>query len=820
MAGLLAGCSSSQAVTSTTAQGPVPAVVSLSPTQVSNLEVGKTISFTGAASDTSGTALTDTISYQSSNTAVLTITTAGLACAGSWDSLTTPTVCTPGPVGVAQVTATAEGISSPPTTVYVHQHIDSVAVSPAPNQAPPTAPCFSTASTARQAAAQFFNYQATLLSHGADITSTVGAVSWQAVNTNVVTLKNATIAAPISGLLPGQTQATANVPGTTTIFASVDGTTSVPFSFTTCAVQSIALTVDNAGSNTVTVPSAGSQTITATVTDTRGVPINGSFLTWCSSNPDSIGVGGTNCATGTSVGMTATAQTSGGGASIIATCTPPSCNIGFMPVRPVYPATPVVMTVAGGTTSTSTTTNVWVASTGCGTLDGCISEIGHITGTAGASATPSNTLALAAVLPATPNSLVFDPKGSRAYLGTDRGDLGTRGVMVLDPSGSTVAQFTSAVGKILAVSPDGTVAIVSDTIDTPNQVYIFTCTGAGTGTCSSTSSVPLNITGATAGAFSPDGLKAFIVAGSTLYVYSSISALQTITLSSPANAISFLTDGAFAYLTGGSADITARRTCDGAAVNAVMTPGTPVFVKALPDGAHVLAVDPPGLDIVDATAIDTSAANGCTATLSNSESFVNLAQGSFIPTQLIVSSDGNTAYLLTSNRGGVLVFDIRSQRTSSIPLTGNVLPLQATLTSDGTLIYVAASDDMVHVLNPITANDIQQIAFIQDPTRLQSGLCANVAFPVQTLLSITAASQSGANTTYTYTLTSGQGLQLDASVFVQGMSNTGNNGVFTIGAMGPGTFTVVNPAGATASSQTGTGTLSFNCNADLIAAAP
>src|SRR5450631_4391765 len=92
MMGLLAGCSSSSPVT-TTAQGPVPAVVSLSPAQVSDLEVGKTISFTGSASDTGGTALSDTITYQSSNTAVLTVTTGGLACAGSWDSLTTPTVC-------------------------------------------------------------------------------------------------------------------------------------------------------------------------------------------------------------------------------------------------------------------------------------------------------------------------------------------------------------------------------------------------------------------------------------------------------------------------------------------------------------------------------------------------------------------------------------------------------------------------------------------------------------------------------------------------------------------------------------------------------
>jgi hypothetical protein len=61
---------------------------------------------------------------------------------------------------------------------------------------------------------------------------------------------------------------------------------------------------------------------------------------------------------------------------------------------------------------------------------------------------------------------------------------------------------------------------------------------------------------------------------------------------------------------------------------------------------------------------------------------------------------------------------------------------------------------------------------------------------------------------------------LDASIFIQGMGNAGNNGTFTIAALGAGTFTVVNPSGTTASNQTGAGSLSFNCNPDLIAVAP
>ncbi len=838
MAGLLVGCHSAPAVTSIASQGPIPAIVLLNPGPVADLEIGNTLNFTGTPQDSGAVAIEgDTVTYQSSNTAVLTISAAGLACAGSWDSLASPTVCTPGPVGVAQITAVVAGVSSPPTTVYVHQHIDSVTVSAVSNQTPPTDPsCFSAASTVLQRPAQSFNYQATVLSGGADITSTVGNIAWQAVTSSVVTLQTATVAAPITGLLPGQVRATANVPGVSTIFASVDGTTSAPFLFTTCAVQSIALVIDNAGSNSVIVPSAGTETMTATVIDTQGIPITGGFLTWCSSDPASVAVGADNCSTGTNMHMTATAESPGGGASIIASCTPPSCNIGFVPVRPVYPPAPAAITVGSPATGT-TNTRALVASTGCGTLIGCVSQVATVVSTSGSAA-----LSLGATLPATPNSLVLDPKGSKVYLGTDRGDLGAEGVMVYDPSDGTVAQFTSAAGKVLAVSPDGTVAILSDTVETPNQVYIFNCGGLGSGTCSSGDSVALNITGATAAAFSPDGLKAYIVAGSTLYVYSAISALQTIQLANSASAVSFLTDGAFAYLAGSAPPgITIRRTCDSAIASdrngnqqVLATPAAPSFLKALPDGLHVLALDSPGVDILSvlhdpATKKPLINTDGCAPVtgpppaapwISVGVSSVNLSQGSFIPTQLIISSDGTTAYLLTSNRGGVIVFDILSQTTSSIPLAGNVLPVQATLTADGNTLYVAASDDAVHVLDTITGNDVQQLPIPTDVTNLQSGLCDNVAFPIQTTLNITAAVQNGANTTYTYTLASGQGPQLDASVSITGMANAGNNGTFTIGALAAGTFTVVNPSGVTASGQTGTGSLNFNCNPDLIAVIP
>lgn len=77
--------------------------------------------------------------------------------------------------------------------------------------------------------------------------------------------------------------------------------------------------------------------------------------------------------------------------------------------------------------------------------------------------------------------------------------------------------------------------------------------------------------------------------------------------------------------------------------------------------------------------------------------------------------------------------------------------------------------------------------------------------PEQSVVAITAAVQSGGNTTYTYTLTSGAALQNPQEMIVSGMGHAGNNGNFVITGLGAGTFTVVNASGATAI-ENGTGT--------------
>jgi hypothetical protein len=725
----LPGCSSSSPTRN--APFPVPANIVLAPAGPVSLDVGSaTQTFTATPQNNMKTTITTPVTFVSSNTAVLTIANSGAACAGTWDSLSTPQICTPGPVGVAEVTATSHGVSSPPTTVYVHQHIDKIVISAVPGQTPPAGPCFSKGQT--------FNYQATALSRGLDITASVGAFTWQALTSDVATLTVTTANAPVSGLLPGQAQVTAHTPGVTSLFASTSNVNSEPLDFTTCAVKSITLAVTGSDTNSINVTSGTGKTVTATVVDTLGSTLTAVPLSWCSSQSATVGAGGTgtNCSSNANDALAFTTAKAGGG-TVTASCTPPTCNIGFQPLLPIYPEAVVDVVVApsGTTTTTAATTTVYVSSTGisssgnCATITGCVSTLIPITA-------PTNTVGTAISLPATPNSLVFDRQGTNAYLGTDFGFFGSRGLMMV--AGTTVSEFKSVTGKVLALSPDGKNVIVSDTKSTPNQVFVFDTT--------SKTSVTLPISGATAADYSPDNLKAFIVAGTNLYVYSRQDSLKTIALApgAPANNVSFFPEGAFAFVGGGSttSSVTAWSTCGLSSVltSNVILPGTPSFLKALARDlpgladpgmanattiASVLAVDPPGLDLFR---VATTPA-GCSPTVSPGiPTSFNLGQGNFVPKQLLVSQDGARAYVIASNLGSVLVFNIGNQTSSAIPLSGDAIPIQASLTADGNLLYIAAADGQVHVLDTQAGGDVRQISFPTDASTLQGGLCTGVTF--------------------------------------------------------------------------------------------
>jgi hypothetical protein len=443
-----------------------------------------------------------------------------------------------------------------------------------------------------------------------------------------------------------QEVATANAPGITPFFAIVGGFNSQPLQFETCPVQSISVSALGNPATSFVVNTGTSTTLNATVTDSLGLNLVGVPLTWTSTNPVTLSASGATSTIYGSVG-TASALTTGASA-VTASCTPPGCNGGITPSLPIYPRNSISFTVKTATAVTSSPT-AYVTSTGCSTtIAPCTPTIIPITRT---SATAPFAAGTPVGIPSAANSILFDARGLVAYLGVDSAAFGTHGLMTFN--GSSTASVPGIAGKVLAVSPDGTLSIISDTTDTPNQVFICTNCSAG----NSHTSAAFLITGATAAAFSPDSLKAYIVAGNKLYVYSKTDPLQTIPLAAPATDVAFIGDGALGYLAGGDpAGAAFLPTCDDPAL-----PGSlgsvnlaSQLIRALPDGQSALALDPANLQTVTATITGSPAVGvpGCPAprgflAITNTFGPIgSLGLGNFTPTQFFLSPDGSTAYIL------------------------------------------------------------------------------------------------------------------------------------------------------------------------------
>ena len=643
---LFVGCGSS--VPPTPGFG-VPAVIKLAPTPIVSVELGSTTQFFASALSGTKAPLTTTFAYRSSNPNIVSVANNGLACAGTWDSVSVPVVCTPGGVGSATVTASAAGVESAPTTVYVHQHIAQINISatpisvpPLPYPAPPLpalgfpfpAPQCYTAAAGSNTTAQTQTYDATAMADDGsgqptvDISSTVGPFSWSATQPTVATVT------PLStlGVPNGQAKVTAHTPGFTQITASIANTTSAPVPFLTCPVQSISLAVNGSGGTTITGSKGTSASIAATVYDIAGNAISPT-LTWSSSNTTVASVSTAGSVTSPGVG----------GATITASCIAPTCNINLSPAQSIYPIVPITGTYTG---TTSTPFSVYVASSATKSAASCAANL-HceaflvpISGSPPAAATPAP---LTSVPNEIPNSIAFVPGGATAYMGTQKGLLS----VAASASAPTVTTSPRVTGKVLAISPDGKQVIVSDTSSPVQQLFVFN-TAANTFT-------NFVISGATAAAFSPDSSKAYIVAGSTLYIYSAQSAFQAAPLHAPGTDVAFLANGMFGYV----AETTATdylATCNDpsqALSTQVQSVAAPVsLIRPFSDGSGFVGLQPPNLTFINAAITPTTVplpngASGCpfpfttgVLTVANGVNSIDLGAGTFTPIAFLLSSDG------------------------------------------------------------------------------------------------------------------------------------------------------------------------------------
>ena len=723
--------------------------VALSPSGNQSIDIGTTQIYSATATDANGrTVLAGTIQFTvtsgNSNPAPISITASGAACAGSWDS--TEAICSPGVPGIALVIATINGVSSKPTTVYVHQHIDSIQVSPV---SPPLHDCFSQGQT--------WDYQAVAYDiNQHDITDTLGPLTWSTSNANVLTVDS------VTGLLNNQTQVTAKTPGVTQLFASISGTTSTPTPFTTCLVKYIRLQIQGEPGNSFSI-TGGSKTIQATAVDTLDVTLAAPPLTWSSSNPE---VASFSSATNTTGSNSITARSNQGATDISASCTPPTCDIGVLPGLPVYasggnlpsgspqnglPAYGVISAII--TATKPPTYTAWAATTDCGTGLNCENYTFAVT--------PGTTpIGASALLPRTPNSMMINQQGARIYFGSDQGlmylDVTASSPTVTSVSGSSTPCNVSLCGTVLAISPDGNRVVVADGKSVPPQVYVFD------GSSASTAPIDLILPSGTAraAAFSPDEMKLFILTDAgTMYAYSSVDALAPVPVATSVTDVAFSADGSFAYVAGSpSSSISGFATCDLTGLGGVALPNTPLKVVPGPEvqevvigptrsvvTQQVIALEPPNIQTLTAQFTAGAPLKDGVLTCSppslalTAGSSLNLGQGNFIPLYMRVVGNGSQVIVVGKNIPAVLVVDMNQQTTTPIALANNGLPLAASSSTDGTQVFVAACDaysstnppqctsGSVHIINTLSGGDIQQVPYVNINTN--NSMCNQPSAP-------------------------------------------------------------------------------------------
>jgi len=731
--------------------------VSLSPASSITLDVGGTQNFSATGKNANGTTVVGgTIEFLVSSgnpnsAAPLSIASNGAACAGNWNP--NATQCSPGTPGIAIVTAVINGVSSPPTTVYVHQHIDSIQITQA-EAIPPQFDCFSQGQT--------WQFQGIAYNNNVDITNTVGPMSWSFSNTGVLTTDTA-----VTTLQPNQVRVTAKDPGITHIFATVGGTTSTPFTYTTCLVQFIRLQINGQGQagNSIGVTNGGSVNVTATVVDTLNFVLSNPPLTWSTTTPEVAAFGTT---TNNSTSNSATTRNNLGGATLFASCSPPSCNIGVDPGLPIYASDGLLpngekgygaISVDVTSTATPPTYTAWAATTDCNNQPGCSSAMFSVT----PGVTPIGAIVS---VPRTPNSMMFNHlSAGRIYMGSDQGlmylDVSSSSPSVALVSSATTPCNVSLCGTVLTISNDGKLVVISDTVSTTSQVYIFN------GGSSSTAPIDLVLSNAgetaTAAAFSPDQLKLFIVTNlGNMYVYSTVDATKPLSILAPATDVKFSADGSFAYVAGAPAgSVSAYSICSGPTapsvkIGTVTASSTPLKIfpsPAVQAGAQALtqtifALEPPNIEFLTAEFTQVplpvmlpNTAPQLTCNPPDMVSFssvasVNLGQGTFDPIYTELAGDGTEMIIVARNVPAVLMFNVANKTTTSIPLVGNPNPLSASASSDGSQVYVAACDSYpnndttkpcasgsVHIVNTISQGDLQQVPYVNINQNNNPNMC-------------------------------------------------------------------------------------------------
>ena len=621
--------------------------ISLTPGQVTQV-------FAQALNSSGNQVFTQTITFSSSSPLIDITPAGGLLCAGKWDNLTTPVVCTPAVTvpSSSNITASAGGVTSPTTIASIHLPITNVTVTPSGAPSPACVP---------EAGTQVFKAHA--FNGATDITSSVGRFNWQSSQPSVATI-------PSTGDTGFTDQATATAvhPGDSSILATIGSVApiaSTPVVFEQCLVKTIAVSVGSPSSTTTppedathfTVATGATRTLTVVVTDSTGATLTTlPTLNWNTTQASLAGVNATGTVNGLAAGVV----------GISASCLPDNCNIGTH-------ANVTSNLVSGTVTGTPST-----SSTGYVTCTDPVVDPAHTCTTSPSAGTTQTqlfpisgtTLGTAINLPQTPNSMMINPQNSRLYLGS------TAGLMVVDASANTLSStVTNAPGTVLTVAPNGNAVVVSNGAD----VFLYNGTTVQTLLNGAT-----HIVGATAAAFSPDSGK-LIITTSSGQVWFEVAGL-TPTFQSPGGSFvgaAFLPSGS---LQAASAFGTTKPFGIDPANTAMASVGCGGLIQPLPNVDAMFAANPGA---------------GSVCVINNPPAASPFAIGAFTANNVLIDPSGTLAYLVGGS-SSVKINTIGSTTVTTILLTGGETATTGGIATNGT-VYVGHSNGTasgsVHVIS-------------------------------------------------------------------------------------------------------------------------
>jgi hypothetical protein len=378
---------------------------------------------------------------------------------------------------------------------------------------------------------------------------------------------------------------------------------------------------------------------------------------------------------------TATAQNPGT-SSLMASCTPPSCNIGL---NPVY------SNVIVGTTTGSSNDTLYTASRD--SLSLVPIDLAN-----------NNTVGTAVTLLQKPNSLIADRVGSTIVLGSDS----VTGMLI--NTGTNAVTALNIPGIAMKYSPDNTMFGFASTVSTIGAVDLVAASSGGTNAVIPFTGDAHNV----ALDFGPDSKYALLTQQSTkLEEWSASNQVQTFTLGNSVNDVNFLAGGAAGYLANGpSGLITAVATCNPATQVDAKSATNPVFVRSIPNNSGVLVLDPPNVIVLSPiTVINTSSSSSCPPAVNSVSN--SYPAGITIPdrtkAQMLITPDSTKAFI-SNGSNLVYIFDIVQHTTKAVALAGSVTEsYEADVTLDSRFAYIGTNDGTVHKIDLVAGTDSAQI---------------------------------------------------------------------------------------------------------------